>query len=169
MQKALEKEPQVAVTRNLVPLLPIGGILIPERIRLSACLGDTSREVVTTAMDGSSLTSQNSRRKRIDLGTVFELTAESAREPWSRYAENPSSAALCSASVRVRLPQISNDTSDLMILTNITVFDSIVLRDYESGVTYPTILSDSGPVHRNDQFVFQYVTGMWPGLQWNRV
>lgn len=169
MQKALEKEPQVAVTRNLIRLLMKGGILIPAKIKLSACLGNASKEVVPVSVDGVGEPNHNDFRERVDLGTVFELTAQSARQPWSRYSDDSSGSALCSAPVRICVPQIANDAGDLMILTNITVLDSIVLRDYESGLTYPTVLFDLGRIRSNDQLEFQYITGESPGLRWRQV
>lgn len=169
MQKALEKEPQVAVTRNLIPHLRNGGILLPEMITLSACLGDASKEVVTTSTDSSDANHHIQRRDRIELGTLFELTAESAKETWFEYPDKGSGATLCSTPVMIRVPDIPIEARDMLILTNITVFDSIVLRDYESGLTYPTVLFDSGRIRDADQFEFQYVTGETPGLRWRQV
>lgn len=168
MQKALEKEPQVAITRNLISLLADGGILVPKRICLSVCMGDASIEVAPTSV-GNTVSTENGRRNRIDLGEVFELTSESARQQWSRYDDDESGRAHCSAPVNIRLPQQTSDAPDLMILTNIKVSDSVALRDYESGLTYPTVLFQLGRLRTNDQLIFQYVTGERPGLRYRQL
>jgi hypothetical protein len=169
MQKALEKEPQVAVTRNLIPFLRKGVILVPERISLNACLANVNKEMAFTASDESPMTQPEGYRKRIDLGVVFELTAESVHQPWNKCPDSSSGAALCSDPVTVRVPEVTIDRAHLMIMTTINVFDSIVLREYDSGLTYPTVLFDLGHVRTNDQFEFQYMIGATPGLRYRQV
>lgn len=44
MQKALEQEPQVAITRRLAPLLVAGGVLVPEAIEVELVLGSGARQ-----------------------------------------------------------------------------------------------------------------------------
>lgn len=45
MQRALKKEPQVAITLNLVPQMVESGILIPQNITVEAALLDTKRDM----------------------------------------------------------------------------------------------------------------------------
>jgi hypothetical protein len=65
MQRALEREPQAAITFNLARQLRHGGIFIPEKVSVDAYLHD-------------------SQTVRIHLGRVIELTAESAAAPTVR-------------------------------------------------------------------------------------
>ena len=70
MQAALAKEPQVAITANLAPQLAVGGVFVPEKITVSACLCELPSEFAM--QPGEALMP----RKRRDLGPVLELTAD---------------------------------------------------------------------------------------------
>ncbi|MBV9959555.1 MAG: hypothetical protein JO360_14110, partial [Acidobacteria bacterium] len=112
MQRVLEKEPHVAVTANLAPQLRAGGILIPQKITLRACLADVGSEL-TLLTDGP-------RRTRVELGEVFELTAESSAQ--IKFWETQNGAGRRSPPVTLRVPELAREDLQLMILTEIDVF-----------------------------------------------
>lgn len=123
MQKALEKEPQAAVMLNLAPQLVENGVFIPQKISIEACLADSRREF---ALDRAP------RRERINLGTILELDAEKIRR----------NAPKEFAKATLEIPPLKFENLSFMLLTKIVVFDSNVLDDYDSAITYPTILRD---------------------------
>jgi len=107
--------------------------------------------------------------KRRELGVVFELSAESVMQAWTRSLDSDNEDTLCSPPARINLPGVNGDAVDLMLLTKITVFDSIILRDYESGLTYPTVLTELSRIKAGDYLEFQYITGQVPGLRWKHI
>ena len=78
MQKALAKEPQLAVTANLVPQLVEGGVLIPQQIRIELCLSNAKKEFsiqpAETVMDDV----VEPQRDRIDVGTVMTINCQNS-------------------------------------------------------------------------------------------
>ncbi len=168
MQKALEKEPHVAITCNLAPQLREGGILVPQKISLNACLADLRKEFAVTTVDDPNSLSQEPRRMRINLGEVFELTADSSRQmkDWTTTnGHDGAGASRRSPHVRLTAPQLADVNYQLMILTEITIFDSISLGDYDCGLTYPTIIQELGSIGSQQQLEFCYVMGEKPGLR----
>ena len=53
-----------------------------------------------------------------------------------------------------------------MLTTAVTVFDSILLGDYDSGITYPTILHDLGALKPSARIEFYYSTDNAPGFKY---
>lgn len=153
MQAALEKEPQVAITMNLAPQLCRGGIFLPERITVDCFLGDIAAEFPDFSVDRAPNSLPADGSGRINLGRVMDLSAEG-----------------CSLS-----PKLINVAEDidgelhLMLLTTITVFDSIVLSDRESGLTCPRVLYDAGKVKRGQSIEFEYQPGPKPGFEYRTV
>jgi hypothetical protein len=164
MQRVLSKEPQVMITSNLVPQLVEGGILVPQKITLSAALADINQELPFA--DDNDAASHETKRQRIYLGQVFELTAESSRRirDWPTTKENQ--GARTSPPVRLGVPQLNGHAYKLMLLTEITVFDSIVIGDYHSGITYPFVCDELDGIESGSQIEFHYQTGEQPGLQY---
>ena len=85
MQRALEHEPQVAITLNLAPQLRPGGILIPEQIAVDACFVDLSKEFLPLPekldQNGSPEERLDNQKVRFGLGRILDLTVTSARKP----------------------------------------------------------------------------------------
>ncbi len=111
MQRALEKEPQVAITFNLAPQLHQGGIFIPEKISVNACFYNPVSE------------SRQVNTARIDLGPILELTAEDL---------HALSDEVCLPAVVLGIPREANKSLGLMLQTTVKVFESVVLDEYES-------------------------------------
>lgn len=158
MQRALTKEPQVMITGNLVPQLIAGGILVPQKVAISACLSDLGQEMSFT-VDGTP------KRQRVYLGKVFELTAESARSIREWPISDEEKGARSSPPASLRVPQLDAPPYTLMLLTEITVFESFHIGDYQSGITYPVVCHESGHIEGGTRIEFYYRTGAHPGLR----
>jgi hypothetical protein len=158
MQRALEKEPQVALTCNLAPQLRAGGIFIPERITVDACLCAPQTEFTLLPADAEEASAETpeAQRVRIKLGTIIELTAESSYLP-SDQNQLPA--------VRFDIPELPDKSLSLMLQTTVRVFDTNVLNEYEAGITYPLMLDDLRSASgRRIEFV--YSLGAQPGFRY---
>ena len=153
MQQALSKEPQVAITLNLAPQLCRDGIFIPERVTIDAYLCDPHKEY---GRNGAA-----PRRDRIKLGRVFELTAEQAIEVTSA---SGTKAYLPAGAMD--LPSEIAERLKLMLTTTITVFDRIVIGEYESGLTHPLWFYDFRGANGGDRIEFKYYFEKSPGFKW---
>ena len=119
MQRALRKEPFVAVTRNLRRQLAPRALLVPERVAVDFALLDPIAE--QTRWNGDAVASRHER-----LATAVEITA--ARE--------------MTEPIDVMMPR---DGQWPALLTRIDVFGDHRLDDYESGLTMPEILWPLAP------------------------
>lgn len=170
MQAALEKEPQAAITINLAPQLCSGGIFIPERIVVSCRLCDPANEFSLLPVEAGAANSlpegSAGAVERLDLGSILELTAESSLNLLAPFNGGEHRGASPFPKVVISVPKDLDGEFNLMLSTNINVFDSIALSDYESGLTCPKILYDLGKIRGGMRIEFAYHRGDKPGFKY---
>lgn len=157
MQRALAKEPQVAITLNLAPQLVDGGMLIPEAISVDACLYDPAAEFGFQTADGEPV----QQPVRLVLARLMELTADAAR----RLATSSSPFPAVTAAV----PPHGARNLSIMLRTEIRVFGAIEVGEYESGITCPLGLHELGVSNEADRLSFEYVMGSGPQFRCRRL
>jgi len=147
MQRALDKEPQVAITQNLAPQLCKGGILVPENIRVEAVLCIAAKEFPEAGGD----------QFRIPLGVLMDLNKDTA------------TSKLLTTALVLQAPEGMAELPHCMLFTTIKVFDDFVLNAYESGLTYPMTLYTLGKIKAGEILEFQYELGKAPGFRSQRL
>lgn len=158
MQRALEKEPQVAITLNLAAQLAIGGSIIPEEIVVSACLFDPDIEFAPQTSEH--VDASLPQRTRIDFGSLLILNATTAKQIAAGLIRK--NGVLCLPAVPLSVPERTDDRLRIMLRTTVRVFGSIGLEEYESGITNPQIAFDLS----GERVTFQYMLGREPGFRW---
>lgn len=167
MQKALAKEPQFAITANLVPQLCAGGMLVPECITIDFCVGDVVTEFATAFQTGAAV---EHAPVRIGRQLLLALSAQSAGALVQAAGCNAEHGEPGLPAVAVSIPALPSQQSyTAMLLTRITVFGDIGLDDYDSGLTYPCLLQDAGPLRGGEVLEFRYRLGANPGFAFRRL
>ena len=169
MQRALSKEPQVAITINLAPQLCQGGILIPEKVAVDVCLCDPRREfspsVTGSNQPPSTSAAAKPDRVRIHLGRVFELTAGKAYELARMRGQSYGLGEAWLPPAVIDIPTEVDEGLHVVLSTTIAVFESVALAEYETGLTHPVWLSDFNRSKRGCRVEFAYSLGSHPGLK----
>jgi len=126
MQKALEKEPQIAVAANLATHLRPGGVLVPKRISLHVQLLDPAVE-----FDLEQGAAREAKvRVRVPLSPLLQLRADNAAE--------------LTGGSEVEFEFTDPRGLQAMVSTRIDVYGDISLGDYDCGLTVPWLAHDLG-------------------------
>ncbi len=149
MQRALEKEPQVAILMNMASQLRPGGLMVPEMIAVEAVLTDLAREL------GGNGVAPRPWSGRIRLGRVLEVDCKRA----GAWAAAGVPAHLPPA--RIALPSMIAAQYSLVLATTIRSFGVHALREYESGLTCPREVHGW---HAGEELEFTYHLGKDPGF-----
>jgi len=156
MQKALEKEPQVAILMNTAPQLTPGGLMVPEMIAVDAVLTDLSQELGGNGfVPEPSAPALTPWSGRVPLGRILEVDRERACA-WA-------AAGVLShlPPARIVLPSSVAPQYSLVLATTIHTFGVHQLREYESGLTHPLIVNGW---HAGEEVEFTYRLGEKPGF-----
>lgn len=155
LQHALVKEPQVAITYNLLSHLDKDVILIPEQISLQISVIDSAKKI--------KYLKEITNTKRLDfyknLETIFMLNKEEV-------LKNPS---LTFPKVEVLFSEEKNkDFTQLAITTDLTIFNNEKLIIDDSGLTIPLIISNLDNENIKG-IVTQYMVSESPGLEFSLI
>jgi hypothetical protein len=159
MQRALEKEPQVAVLMNTAPQLAAGGLMVPDLIAVDAVLTNLSQELRgdgdVPEPSAPALKPLKPWPGRIPLGRILEVDRERVCA-WA-------SAGLRShlPPARIVLPSLVAAQYSLVLTTTIRTFGVHELREYESGLTHPLIVNGW---NAGEEVEFTYRLGEKPGF-----
>lgn len=164
MQNALQKEPQVAITMNLVPQMLPDGILIPQNIKIDATLINPKKNV-------ERLTNPDFGNQKYyhTIKTIFDLNNEtSALYPIERILGISSYSF---PEVIVKLPSdIDPEYKELCLFTNIQVFGDIELTNWQCSLNLPKkLMNINQQTISSDKISFQYVINDKPGFQYKFV
>jgi hypothetical protein len=159
MQRALEREPQVAILMNTAPQLTAGGLMVPEMIAVDAALTDLSQELGSNGVAaGPSAAAVKPWSGRIPLGRILKVDRERACA-WS--AAGVSSHL---PPVRIALPSVVPAQYSLVLATTIRTLGAHLLREYESGLTHPLVVNGW---RAGEEIEFTYRLRKKPGFAWN--
>lgn len=149
MQQALIKEPQVSITLNLLPLLAFGGFLIPENIQVNCAVMNMKKN------SERMMNPDFHETYYYNLGQAFELNQNTPDQFSSAISFNNISFPM----VHFQIPDpIDSDYNEVFLMTKITVFDDIILTDWQCSLTLPYRLKlASNRVTPGKRFGLQYV------------
>ena len=137
MQRALEKEPQVAVFNYLTPMLSDEGDFIPQTVTVAACLFETRKEM-------QKVTGEITKAPRLVLGDLLQLNKNTKPEYIFTYS----------------LPDDLQDFDSLMLTTEIQVYQDYRLKNNDSGLTIPKYIGVELLANKN--IAFNYINGSAP-------
>ena len=155
MHRTLSREPHVMITRNLAPQLAAEGIVIPRKVAIRACLTDMEDEHRSYR---NKLSIEENASRRIDLGVIFEVTKDTEY----RFAGDENFFRGRSITIDEKI----HEKDTIALLTEITLFGDITLKERESGITFPHYALDLERLNPGDSIDFLFQAKGLPGIQY---
>lgn len=140
MKATLRTEPQVAIAANLAPQIFPGGIMVPESIRVDACLFHQA-----DPLDADS-------RTWTELGLLFDLDADSAAGPFPEHV--------------LTMPDPVPANHQLVTRTRIRLFGDVRLEPFDCGLTLNRPVQALPWPHGGERIVARYALEPQPGFAW---
>ncbi len=147
MRHALEKEPQVSISRNLTPQLVDDGILVPEEVRVSFYAVDPEIEF---NINGKG---EGKEKVRQFLGDVFVLDKNCHQ---LKVEESLKDVPPYLQAATITLPDNLAPLLPLMLFTEIKLYGDTVLAFSESGITHPLVIGQQDSFNIGDEMSFKY-------------
>ena len=176
MQKALEQEPQFAVTANLANQLSANGLFLPEEITIELALAHLTEETELYRTEGKVDNERLLRAgKRKPISTLMTLSAANANRLLNQtdgmdkrdLIGQPLPAIYLDT---VTIPDLKNlEHYQPLLFTRITVFGKHKLEDYQSSLTLPSRCVDLEPLEPGARYHASYVFGSYPKIHWQHV
>jgi hypothetical protein len=171
MQKALEQEPQFAVTANLAPQLCKGGVFIPQKISVELCLAQLEQEAdvfeATGSINPEALVASG---KRHVLSKLIALTPESTATLTAQITKDQTCSSQDIELGTARIPAVENLASfDAALFTRIHVFGDYRLQDYDSQISLPAKCYELAPLHAGDVYAVSYQLGSYPRFNLRKI
>ena len=156
MQKALEQEPQLAVTQHLRTLLLDDGTFLPERIDIQPVLAHWQVERQhLQGVDPDAMPAQLAESERIALHSPISLSIATA-EQWPVPTQSQ-----CMA--QFDIPNIADiNRFDVILCTTIQVYPGYHLHDWQCTLTLPAKCYELVDFRPGDVLELWYYNGRYP-------
>ena len=158
MQKALTREAQVSILRNLVPQIHPEGLVIPHRVELEGVLMNASAEL-SSPRPGRVL-----EKKRIPLGRLFTLDAEYFRELYRELGAEKYATLRIFPGRQVQVPDDIGLADQLVVQTRIFTAPDLEIKENDSGLTMPHFEFNMGMTRPGQKIQANYQISQEPGL-----
>ena len=157
IQHALSREPQVAITHNLLPRLPKDVILIPEQISLEIALVNSDKRDEYMELKDSLVHKDYYEAVK----TVFVINKETVLD---HKGLNENGQLEFQQETAKFIKERLNANDAIAIGTEITIFDDEKLTIDECGLTTPLIIAKLNQKDKMKGIKTQYLVNKKPGL-----
>lgn len=165
MQKALEQEPQLAVTANLVPQLHPQGEFVPQEVAVDLCLAQLA---TVTTKPGFVCPAEIDVHKR-QVASLVRLNRSQISPVMATSEQDKLTGATQVLATVVSIPgRLLGPGAELVMFTRIQVFGPYTLEDYESEITLPSKVHDIPTPVASAEVAVAYHLGKYPRFSFSR-